>query len=574
MIGTGIFPYIYHVGCAFNLYSIINNGLVLGGQDLSRRQTVFFLPIDPRDTDHQDPEHIDFSVPRRERYMHRAWKRHQDAVFWVDIDLAIREGLTFYQTRSNAIILQGTLPAHCIPKVERLKTGEVLYETPYLSFRPPPKISLRHDHNWTRGNDPLGSPVEQQPVGKLVQQSIGEAPRVKLSKPTQSKPNPICDRSGKLEDTERVFVDKGKTSRSHEIDDKRLHKELGSSDRSGKPERLSEDIRVKHAHDGTGEPVKSSASTHIVVEQFVPAEHRDIASFNADNEFNRATDEENIDFNIPGVPNSTVKRSHGVNVHNLIQKIENHPQRQALHSDLQQHRPFNPFSKESQDVIKAAGNTELCEILDVEPKAQCKVCLAYWDAGIVYCTCGHFLRNDKTENKKYIKSVLDLFSIPNFYIRKGRPHGHRYGKQEGDKEYHTANQLQKKCKKRQFLSIHDRFIRDTWFRKTMLELGRTEEVIREMDKLANEDHTHIATEKELNVYRSNWWIRSNFVGSDTMPIRHRPDFKEALSTLRRLKNVEDQAYYQNWWQSSSSSWWQWQDSWWHPSSETSPRRWT
>ena len=30
----------------------------------------------------------------------------------------------------------------------------------------------------------------------------------------------------------------------------------------------------------------------------------------------------------------------------------------------------------------------------------------------------------------------------------------------------------------------------------MLELGRTEEVIREMDKVANEDHTHIATEEE------------------------------------------------------------------------------
>ena len=575
VIGSGIFHYIYHIGCAFNLHSIINNGLIPGGQDLSRRQTVFFLPIDPRDKDHKDPEYIDFSVPRRARYVHSAWKKHQDAVFWVDINLAIREGLTFYQTRSNAIILQGTLPAYCIPKVERLKTGEVLYERPYLSPRPPPKISLRHDHDWTRGNDQLGSTVEQQPVGKLVQQSFGEVQRVKLSKPTQSKPKPICDRSGKPEDTERVFVDKGKTSRSHEIDEKRLHKELGSSDRSGKPERLSEDIRVKHAHDGTGQPVEpSSSSTHIVKEQFVPEENRDIASFNADNEFNRAIDEENIDFNIPGVPNSTVKRSHGVNVQNLIQKIENHPQRQALQSDLQQHRQFNPFSKESQDVIKAAGNTELCELLDVEPKAQCKACLAYWDVGIVYCTCGHFLRDDTTENKKYIKSVLDLFSIPNFYIRKGRPHGHRYGKKEGDQEYHTANQLQKKCKKRQFLSIHDRFIRDTWFRKTMIELGRTEEVIREMDKLANEDHTHIATEEELNVYRSNWWIRSNFVGSDTMPIRHRPDFKEALSTLRRLKNAEDQAYYQNWWQSSSSSWWQWQDSWWHPSSETSPRRWT
>ena len=107
VIGSGIFHYIYHIGCAFNLHSIINNGLILGGQDLSRRQTVFFLPIDPRDTDHKDPEHVDFSVPRRARYVHSAWKRHQDAVFWVDIDLAIRGGLTFCQTRSNAIILQG-----------------------------------------------------------------------------------------------------------------------------------------------------------------------------------------------------------------------------------------------------------------------------------------------------------------------------------------------------------------------------------------------------------------------------------------------------------------------------------
>ena len=556
VIGSGIFHNIYHIGCAFNLHAIINNGLILGGQDLIRRQTVFFfLPIDPRNTGHKDLEHIDFSVPRRARYVHSAWKRHQDVVFWVDINLAIREGSTFYQTRSNAIILQGTFPAYCIPKVERFKTGEVLYERPYLSPRPPPKISLRHDHKWIIGNDQVGSTVEQQAVGKLVQQSFGEAPRVKLSKPTQSKPKQICDRSGKPEVTERVFVDKGKTFRAHEIDDTRLHKELGSSDRSGKLAKLSKDISVKHAHDGTGELVKSSASTHTV-EEFVLAEHRDTASSNANNKFNLATDEENIDFTIPGLPHSAVKQSHGANVQNLIQKIENHPQRQAFQSDLQQLRPFNPFSNESQDVIEAAGNTELCELLDVEPKAQCKACLAYWDAGIVYCTCGHFLRDSTTENKKYIKSFLDLFSIPNFYIRKGRPHGHRYGKKEGDQEYHTANQLQKKCKKRKYKNIHDRFIRDTWFRKTMLELGRIEEVIREIDKSANEDNTHIATEEELDVYRGNWWIRSNFVGSDTMPIRHRLDFTEALSTLRRLKNAEDQVYHQNWWQSSSSSWWQ------------------
>ena len=204
----------------------------------------------------------------------------------------------FYQTRSNAIILQGTLPAHCTSKVERLKTGEMLYERRYLSPRLPSKISLKHDHNWTKGNVQSGSTVEQQPVGKLVQQSSGEAHCAESSKPTQSKPNPICDRTGKPVETERVFVDKGKTSRSQKIDGERLHKELGSSDRTGKLVKLSEDIRVMHAHDGTGEPVKSSASTHKV-EEFVPAEHRDTASSNANNKFDFAIDEENIDFNIP-----------------------------------------------------------------------------------------------------------------------------------------------------------------------------------------------------------------------------------------------------------------------------------
>ena len=104
-------------------------------------------------------------------------------------------------------------------------------------------------------------------------------------------------------------MEKGKTSRSQEIDDKCLYKELGSSDRSVKPERLSEDIRVKHAHDGTGEPVESSSSsTHIVKEQFVPEKIVTLHHLTRTTSFNRAIDEENIDFNIPGVPNSTVKR--------------------------------------------------------------------------------------------------------------------------------------------------------------------------------------------------------------------------------------------------------------------------
>ena len=126
VIQSNFFQYKNHVGCAFNLHSIISSGLIPGGQSLSKRQTVFFLPVDPMDKNHKDPDVIDLSVPRRAQYLHEAWKRHQDAVYWVDINLALKKGLKFCQTRSNAIIRQETLPAHCIPKVVRMETGEVI----------------------------------------------------------------------------------------------------------------------------------------------------------------------------------------------------------------------------------------------------------------------------------------------------------------------------------------------------------------------------------------------------------------------------------------------------------------
>ena len=91
VIQRGFFQQIYHIGCAFNLLSIINNELIPGGQNSSKRQTVFFLPVDPMDNEHKDPKVIDLNVPRHAQYLHNAWKRHQDAVYWVDINLAIEK---------------------------------------------------------------------------------------------------------------------------------------------------------------------------------------------------------------------------------------------------------------------------------------------------------------------------------------------------------------------------------------------------------------------------------------------------------------------------------------------------
>ena len=59
-----------------------------------------------------------------------------------------------------------------------------------------------------------------------------------------------------------MFVVKGETSRSHEIDEEGLHEELGSSDRSGKLDKLSENIRVKRAHDGQVNLWSKTAQVH------------------------------------------------------------------------------------------------------------------------------------------------------------------------------------------------------------------------------------------------------------------------------------------------------------------------
>ena len=178
-----------------------------------------------------------------------------------------------------------------------------------------------------------------------------------LNSPNQPNPNPnqsVIDR-GNLITQKMCLLLKVKRPVPTGWMKKNLHEKLVFSNRSEKPDKLSENIRVKRAHDGSGQPdERNSSSAHTVKEQFALEENHDIASCNTDNEFNRAINEENIDFNIPGLPHSVVKRSYSVNVQNSIQKIENHRQRHSLRSDLQQHRQFNLFNKESQNVIEAA----------------------------------------------------------------------------------------------------------------------------------------------------------------------------------------------------------------------------
>ena len=74
LIPDNFFEYIYHIGCAINLHSIPNSGLIPGGQHLSTRQTVFFTSVDPMNKEHRDPNAIDLEAPRLAWYHQNKWR--------------------------------------------------------------------------------------------------------------------------------------------------------------------------------------------------------------------------------------------------------------------------------------------------------------------------------------------------------------------------------------------------------------------------------------------------------------------------------------------------------------------
>ena len=50
---------------------------------------------------------------------------HQNTMYWVNLMLVSRKGLTLYQTKSNAIIFHDTIPSYCVEKVVTMKSGEI-----------------------------------------------------------------------------------------------------------------------------------------------------------------------------------------------------------------------------------------------------------------------------------------------------------------------------------------------------------------------------------------------------------------------------------------------------------------
>ena len=143
-------------------------------------------------------------------------------------------------------------------------------------------------------------------------------------------------------------------------------------------------------------------------------------------------EEHKIDLRVPGLSHAIVEEAEHLRVQEVVKKIENHPHREALHADLQQNNVYNPFSKDSSEMIRELGNVEFFELCETTPKVQCSHCLLHWYQGIVYCTCGQCLI-DSESRRKFNKLRLDSLSILNNVIKKGLAHGARHGKTEVQK---------------------------------------------------------------------------------------------------------------------------------------------
>ena len=139
------------------------------------------------------------------------------------------------------------------------------------------------------------------------------------------------------------------------------------------------------------------------------------------------------------------------------------------------------------------------------------------------------------------------------------------------KSIFVAHNARKRCIKKNFEGIHNRFQRDPVFRDSQFKIGCIKETCVEMDKLAQDNHSYCPSSEEYERYRKIWYFSLNKSGRNA-PMKLRSDFRTAVTIMNHLHRESGEErpepdpflQYQRWHSSSSSStsWWQWNENWW------------
>ena len=85
-------------------------------------------------------------------------------------------------------------------------------------------------------------------------------------------------------------------------------------------------------------------------------------------------------------------------------------------------------------------------------------------------------------NRGFIEYTLDLLSIPEYVIKKVKTSWPQMWEKARRQRILSGHNLKKRCINLKFTGIHDRFLRDSDFRKSMLEDDRDEDVLSQMGR--------------------------------------------------------------------------------------------
>ena len=144
---------------------------------------------------------------------------------------------------------------------------------------------------------------------------------------------------------------------------------------------------------------------------------------------NRTVDHRKAGVPLSVEPQKTIREN---KVKRLIEKFEKHKNKSSLIQDLRQTDKINKFSQESQDVIDDMNNIEIFELCENSSKQQCPDCNAYWDTGIIYCSCGRNMKSRRSSTE-LDQNNRDVTSIPGYVIKKNRSRGVKHGPSERQK---------------------------------------------------------------------------------------------------------------------------------------------
>ena len=195
-------------------------------------------------------------------------------------------------------------------------------------------------------------------------------------------------------------------------------------------------------------------------------------------------------------------------VKKLVEKFENHKHNESFIQDLKQTQKINKFSQESQELIADMNNIEIFELCKISSKRQCLDCHAFWEIGIICCSCGRNMTSSRSPTE-FGKNSRDVTSIPGYVIKNNSSRGAKHGPSEKQEMYNQANQMLKKARQGMHgghPTILSRWYNDERYRKSLYDIGWREHHIMFFDRIAVEKHIYIAVRAERIHYSKHWII--------------------------------------------------------------------